>query len=182
MHVYQDGNGIEHVAMICGTPDPGGPVLVRLHSECLTGDVFGSARCDCGEQLDYSLKLLQQHGHGVLLYLRQEGRGIGLTNKVRAYALQDQGLDTVDANRALGLPDDMRDYRGAAAILRALGIQQVELLTNNPAKILGLEQHGIQVVRRMPLQMPANEINSQYLRTKQARMGHMFEPPGDPLE
>lgn len=178
MQVYKDGGGIEHVAMICGTLDPSGPVLVRLHSECLTGDVFGSARCDCGEQLDYSLKLLQQHGNGVLLYLRQEGRGIGLTNKVRAYALQDQGLDTVDANRALGLPDDMRDYQCAAAILSALGIQQVELLTNNPAKILGLEQHGIRVARRMPLQMPANEVNSQYLRTKQARMGHMFEPPG----
>lgn len=177
MHVYKDQLGAEQVALVSGTIEPNGPVLVRLHSECLTGDVFGSARCDCGEQLDYSLKLLQQRGAGVLLYLRQEGRGIGLTNKVRAYALQDQGLDTVDANRALGLPDDMRDYQSAAAILLDLGIQQVELLTNNPAKIIGLEQHGIQVRSRMPLQMPPNDVNSGYLRTKQARMGHMFEPP-----
>jgi GTP cyclohydrolase II len=141
----------------------------------LTGDIFGSHRCDCGEQLAAALTAIQQAGRGVLLYLRQEGRGIGLVNKIRAYALQQQGLDTVDANRALGLPDDMRDYRVAAAILTDLGIKSVRLLTNNPAKITGIEQHGIAVTERVPLQMPANNYSAAYLLAKQVRMGHLLD-------
>lgn len=151
---------------------------MRLHSECLTGDVFGSARCDCGEQLDYSMRLLQQEGRGVLLYLRQEGRGIGLSNKIRAYALQEQGLDTVDANRALGLPDDMRDYRDAADMLHDLHVQRVRLLTNNPAKIDGLARYGIDVIERVPLHIAPNAVNERYLRTKQERMGHLLAAVG----
>lgn len=174
MRVYQDQNAREHVALTLGTLDDGQPALVRLHSECLTGDVFGSARCDCGEQLDYSLELLQHEQRGALLYLRQEGRGIGLVNKIRAYALQEQGLDTVDANRALGLPDDSRDYTAAAEILCDLGISTVRLLTNNPAKIAGLTQHGIAVSERVPLHVAASSHNLQYLATKRRRMGHLL--------
>jgi GTP cyclohydrolase II len=152
--------------------------LVRLHSECLTGDVLGSLRCDCGQQLGAALELIASAPAGVLLYLPQEGRGIGLANKIRAYALQDQGLDTVDANLALGLPVDRRDYAAAAHILLSLGLQQVRLLTNNPAKSAALEKHGVQVVERVPLAVPPNPINLDYLRTKADRMGHLlvFEP------
>ncbi|HEU5014148.1 MAG TPA: GTP cyclohydrolase II [Roseiflexaceae bacterium] len=171
--VYSNRKQQEHVALTVGPIDDGVP-LVRLHSECLTGDVFGSARCDCGEQLDYSMRLLQQEGRGVLLYLRQEGRGIGLANKIRAYALQEQGLDTVDANRALGLPDDMRDYHEAADILHDLHVQRVRLLTNNPAKIHGLARYGIAVIERVPLHIAPNAVNERYLRTKQERMGHLL--------
>ena len=173
--VYSNRNQQEHVALTVGPIDDGAPPLVRLHSECLTGDVFGSARCDCGEQLDYSMRLLQQEGCGVLLYLRQEGRGIGLANKIRAYALQEQGLDTVDANRALGLPDDMRDYREAADMLHDLHVQRVRLLTNNPAKIAGLARYGIEVIERAPLYTAPNAVNERYLRTKRERMGHLLE-------
>ncbi len=148
--------------------------LVRLHSECLTGDVLGSLRCDCGEQLDAALNLIGQAPSGVLLYLPQEGRGIGLANKIRAYALQDNGLDTVDANLALGLPVDRRDYAAAARVLRNLGLSQVRLLTNNPLKQAALERHGIMVVERVPLAMAPNPINQQYLRTKADRMGHLL--------
>jgi len=148
--------------------------LVRLHSECLTGDVLGSMRCDCGEQLASSLELLAHAETGVLLYLRQEGRGIGLTNKIRAYALQDRGLDTVDANLALGLPVDRRDYAAAAAVLLHLGLDRVRLLTNNPLKQRALEVLGVEVVERVPLQVPPNPINQQYLRTKADRMGHLL--------
>ncbi|OAN40588.1 GTP cyclohydrolase II [Chloroflexus islandicus] len=173
--VYLDAEQKEQVALTCGALAGPEPVLARLHSECLTGDIFGSHRCDCGEQLAAALSAIQQAGRGVLLYLRQEGRGIGLVNKIRAYALQQQGLDTVDANRALGLPDDMRDYGIAAAILRDLGIESVRLLTNNPAKIASLEQYGIIVRERVPLQAPANAYSAPYLLTKQLRMGHLLD-------
>lgn len=173
LYVYTEVSGKEHVALTVGTVNDGPPVLTRLHSECLTGDVFGSHRCDCGEQLDQMLALLQARGRGVLIYLRQEGRGIGLTNKIRAYALQEAGLDTVDANRALGLPDDMRTYYPAAAILRDLGVSSVALVTNNPLKIAGLEAHGIHVVERMPSRVVPNSHNRPYLDTKRTRMGHL---------
>lgn len=166
----------EQVVLTVGTIDDGDPVPVRLHSECLTGDVFGSQRCDCGEQLADSLRYLQARERGALLYLRQEGRGIGLTNKIRAYALQQQGYDTVEANRALGFPDDLRDYRDAAAILRDLGVSKVRLLTNNPAKVEGLTKNGIDVVERVPMQVPPNHVNMHYFRTKQEKMGHLFSP------
>jgi GTP cyclohydrolase II len=164
----------EAVALIHGSLERDPPPLVRLHSECITGDVLGSLRCDCGEQLNASLALIAQEDAGVLLYLRQEGRGIGLANKIRAYALQDGGLDTVDANLALGLPVDRREYVSAAAILRHLGLQQVRLLTNNPLKHSALEQYGVQVVERVPLIMPPNPVNHDYLRTKADRMGHLL--------
>lgn len=148
--------------------------LVRLHSECLTGDVLGSMRCDCGQQLEAALELIGQAPSGVLLYLPQEGRGIGLANKIRAYALQDKGLDTVDANLALGLPVDHRDYAAAAHVLRSLGLTQVRLLTNNPLKSAALEQHGVHVVERVAIAVPPNPINQHYLRTKADRMGHLL--------
>jgi GTP cyclohydrolase II len=174
MFVYDAPDHKEHVALTLGAIDGGGPVLVRAHSECLTGDVFGSSRCDCGEQLDESLRFLQEQGRGVLLYLRQEGRGIGLTKKISAYALQEQGLDTVDANHALGLPEDMRDYRVAAEMLLDLGVRRARLLTNNPAKIEGLERCGVEVVERLPLGISPNPSNLGYLRTKREKMGHLF--------
>jgi GTP cyclohydrolase II len=174
MFVYESPGHKEHVALTVGVIDEGGPVLVRAHSECLTGDVLGSTRCDCGEQLADSLRFLQQQGRGILLYLRQEGRGIGLTKKISAYALQEQGLDTVEANLALGLPEDMRDYRVAAEILLDLGVSRARLLTNNPAKVEGLERHGVEIVERIPLRMKPNPSNLGYLRTKREKMGHLF--------
>jgi GTP cyclohydrolase II len=166
-------DGREHVALLVGAFG-GRPPLVRLHSECLTGDVFGSLKCDCGPQLKEALKIIGAAGGGVLLYLRQEGRGIGLANKIRAYALQDRGLDTVDANQRLGFADDERDYRHAAAMLRMLGIETVRLLTNNPAKVGGLQAAGIAVAERVPHQMPANPHNADYLATKRKRSGHLL--------
>ena len=174
MFVFGTPDHKEHVALTLGAIDDGGPVLVRAHSECLTGNVFGSSRCDCGEQLDESLRLLQEQGCGVLLYLPQEGRGIGLTKKISAYALQEQGLDTVEANHALGLPEDMRDYRVAAEMLLDLGVQRARLMTNNPAKIEGLERYGVKVVERVPLRISPNPSNVGYLRTKREKMGHLF--------
>ena len=165
-------DGQEHVALVIGAFG-GEPALVRLHSECLTGDVFGSLKCDCGPQLKEALMIIGANGGGVLLYLRQEGRGIGLANKLRAYALQDRGLDTVEANRRLGFADDERDYAHAAAILHALGIECVRLLTNNPAKVAGLEAAGIAVVERVPHHMPANPHNADYLATKRKKSGHL---------
>jgi GTP cyclohydrolase II len=165
-------DGQEHVALVIGAFG-GRPPLVRLHSECLTGDVFGSLKCDCGPQLKEALKLIGEAGGGVLLYLRQEGRGIGLANKLRAYALQDRGLDTVEANQRLGFGDDERDYAHAAAILRALGVTQVRLLTNNPAKVKGLESAGIEVVERVSHHMPVNPHNADYLATKRKKSGHL---------
>jgi GTP cyclohydrolase II len=171
---HDDVTQAETVALIHGDIQGEAPALVRLHSECLTGDVLGSLRCDCGEQLEVALALIAASPCGVLLYMRQEGRGIGLLNKIRAYALQDTGLDTVDANTALGLPVDSRDYSPAAAILRHLGLLQVRLLTNNPAKWQALERHGVHVVERVPLEVPPNPSNRRYLHTKAARLGHLL--------
>jgi GTP cyclohydrolase II len=165
-------DGQEHVALVVGAFG-GKPPLVRLHSECLTGDVFGSLKCDCGPQLKEALKIIGDAGGGVLLYLRQEGRGIGLANKLRAYALQDRGLDTVEANLRLGFGDDERDYAHAAAMLRALGIDEIRLLTNNPNKLEGLEAAGIKVVERVAHHMPANPHNADYLATKRKKSGHL---------
>ena len=177
MFVYDTPEHKEHVALTIGGIDDGRPVVVRVHSECLTGDVLGSSRCDCGEQLNDSLRFLQEQGRGILLYLRQEGRGIGLTNKISAYALQEQGLDTVEANLALGLPEDMRNYRAAAEMLLDLGVWRARLLTNNPAKVEGLECYGVEVVERIPLSMPPNPSNLGYLRTKREKMGHLIPKP-----
>ena len=165
-------DGSEHPAVIVGAPGGTAP-LVRLHSECLTGDVFGSLKCDCGPQLKAALQLIAAEGTGVLVYLRDEGRGIGLANKIRAYQLQDRGLDTVDANRRLGFADDERDYALAAAMLRSLGLAEVRLLTNNPAKVRGLEEAGIRVVERVAHHMPANPHNADYLATKRVKSGHL---------
>ena len=150
------------------------PLPVRLHSECLTGDVFGSLRCDCGEQLDRALAEIVRRGRGILLYMRQEGRGIGIANKVAAYALQDAGMDTVEANLHLGFDDDLRTYEVAAAMLRELGAASIELFTNNPRKVDGLARAGIDVVRRTPIVVPARPENASYLRTKKARSGHLL--------
>ena len=166
-------DGQEHIALVIGS-FAGKPPLVRLHSECLTGDVFGSLKCDCGPQLKDALRIIGDAGGGVLLYLRQEGRGIGLTNKLRAYSLQDRGLDTVDANRRLGFADDERDYGHAAAMLKTLGIDRVRLLTNNPDKVEGLKRAGIEVVERVAHQMPANPHNADYLATKRKKSGHLL--------
>ncbi|HEU0311025.1 MAG TPA: GTP cyclohydrolase II [Sphingomicrobium sp.] len=172
MVAFRDpASGEEHVALVIGAFG-GQPPLIRLHSECLTGDVFGSLKCDCGPQLREALRILGEAGGGVLLYLRQEGRGIGLANKLRAYALQDRGLDTVDANRRLGFADDERGYGMAAAMLRALGIDQVRLLTNNPNKVAGLEREGIAVIERVTHHMPTNPHNADYIATKKKRSGH----------
>lgn len=170
------GSEAEHLALVMGDVADRQSVLTRLHSECLTGDVFGSYRCDCGEQLDLALHYIAAEGHGVLLYLRgHEGRGIGLSNKIRAYALQEQGRDTVEANLDLGLPDDAREYDSAAAILRILGVTSVRLMSNNPKKFDTLAQHGIPVCERVALAVPMREENERYIRTKQAKFGHYFE-------
>lgn len=171
----EPGTGLEHAALCCGDFSDGSPVLVRLHSECLTGDTFGSCHCDCGPQLRGALEAIAKEGRGALLYLRQEGRGIGLLNKIRAYALQEKGADTLDANRLLGLPADARDYGFAAAMLGELGIASVRLLTNNPHKMDSLSKHGIHVEDRVPLQVGRNRRNGAYLDTKAHRMGHLFD-------
>lgn len=154
--------------------DTARPVLTRIHSECMTGDVFGSLRCDCGSQLHTALRMIAREGRGVLIYMRQEGRGIGLTNKLKAYGLQDEGYDTVDANLKLGFPPDLRDYRAAAAILKDMGIDSIRFLTNNPDKISDIEKYGIHVAERVPLITGRNSINSRYLNTKREKMGHMI--------
>ena len=164
----------EHVALIKGNVDDGRPVLLRVHSECLTGDVFHSLRCDCGDQLTAALKQIECEGRGVLVYMRQEGRGIGLLNKLKAYKLQEEGKDTVEANLALGFPEDLRDYGVGAQILADLGISKVRLMTNNPRKIVGLEGYGLKVVERVPIEIQSKPENSVYLCTKKVKMGHIL--------
>ncbi|HEX2222208.1 MAG TPA: GTP cyclohydrolase II [Candidatus Limnocylindria bacterium] len=179
--VYADlADGSEPLALVRGDPADGEPPLVRVHSECLTGDVLGSLRCDCGEQLNRAMAAIAADGRGVLIYLRQEGRGIGLTNKLRAYALQDDGLDTVDANAALGLPVDAREYGAAAAILADLGVQRLRLMTNNPDKVAAMDARGMQITERIPIAQPPNPINRPYLDTKARRLGHAIDPGASP--
>ncbi len=170
-----DVDNLEHLALVKGQINPEKKVLVRVHSECLTGDVFGSARCDCGSQLHAAMRMIDQEGCGVLLYMRQEGRGIGLINKMKAYNLQDEGMDTVEANLHLGFKADLRDYGIGAQILRDLGVRKMSLLTNNPKKIIGLEGYGIEVVDRFPIEMAVSEENKSYLQCKRDRMGHLME-------
>ena len=167
-------DGKEHVALVMGDITPDEAILVRVHSECLTGDVFGSLRCDCGPQLDAALRQIAQVGKGVLVYMRQEGRGIGLINKIRAYQLQEQGLDTVEANAELGFDADLRDYGIGAQILHELGVEKMRLLTNNPRKLKGLHGHQLEIVDRVPLVIDANEYNERYLLTKKLKLGHLF--------
>jgi GTP cyclohydrolase II len=175
---WNNRDGKDHVAMVSGEVVGGEEVPVRLHSECLTGDVMGSLRCDCRDQLTAGLDAIQRQGRGLLLYLRQEGRGIGLVNKIRAYALQEQGLDTVEANLALGFRDDERDYAVAAHMLHSLGIRSVRLITNNPEKVKQLTQHRVVVSGRIPHVIPPNEFNRFYLETKARRSGHLIDLPG----
>ena len=164
-----------HIALVKGEINEDKPTLVRVHSQCLTGDVFGSYRCDCGEQLNKSMQMIEQEGTGVLLYLYQEGRGIGIVNKLKAYALQDEGKDTVQANEALGFKPDLRDYGIGAQILRKLGLGKIRIMTNNPRKIVGLEGYGLKLVERVPIEVQAKKDNLKYLRTKQKKLGHMFQ-------
>ena len=164
----------EHIALVKGTILPDVPTLVRVHSECLTGDIFGSLRCDCNEQLMAALLMVEKEGRGVVLYMRQEGRGIGLVNKLKAYRLQDEGLDTVEANEKLGFRADLRDYGIGAQILRDLGVRKMRLMTNNPKKVVGLHGYGLDIVERVPLEMDPNEINARYLRTKRDKLGHLI--------
>ncbi len=175
--VFEDQiRGEHHVALIKGDIDPEAPLLVRAHSQCLTGDAFGSCRCDCGDQLHRAMEMIDREGRGVILYiLNHEGRGIGLTNKIRAYAMQDAGADTVEANTRLGFKPDQRDYGIGAQVLVALGVRKLRLITNNPRKFIGLTGYGLEIVERVPLEIPPNEANSRYLKTKKDKMGHILE-------
>lgn len=176
MTVFRAEDGKEHMVLSLGDLKAEPPPLVRIHSECLTGDALGSLRCDCGPQLQEAMHRIAVEGRGAILYLRQEGRGIGLGNKIRAYALQDQGVDTVDANHQLGFPDDARDYRLAVALLCEMGVSRLRLLTNNPRKVASLAADGIEVVDRVPLQVGENPHNAAYLATKRKRLGHFLPP------
>ena len=180
--MYAYANSVDsavHVALVKGEIKADSPALVRVHSECMTGDLFHSLRCDCGEQMEAALKTIEEFGSGVFLYMRQEGRGIGLVNKMKAYRLQDQGCDTVEANQKLGFPADLREYGIGAQILRDVGVRKMKLMTNNPRKIVGLEGYGIEVVDRMPLEIRPNVRNLRYLKAKKSRMGHMLENLAD---
>lgn len=168
----QQSNGLEHMALVKGTWSPDEPILVRVHSSCATGDIFGSQRCDCGEQLHKSMQLIQKEGKGVVIYMQQEGRGIGLMNKIAAYKLQEEGYDTVDANIHLGFKPDERDYGCGAQMLRHLGVRKMRLLTNNPVKRVGLEAYGLEITEIVPIETTPNKYNEHYLKTKQDRMGH----------
>ncbi len=170
----QKSNGLEHVALLKGEWTKDEPILVRMHSSCATGDIFGSKRCDCGEQLHRSMQMIEKEGKGLIVYLMQEGRGIGLMNKIAAYVLQEQGLDTVDANIHLGFDPDLRDYGVGAQILRDLGVGKIRLITNNPVKRVGLEGYGLEIVENVPIEIQPNEYNERYLHTKQSRMGHVL--------
>ncbi len=175
IHIYEsDIDPSDHVALVKGEISPDKPILVRVHSQCLTGDVFHSLRCDCGDQLEKALQMIEQEGEGVLLYMRQEGRGIGLANKIKAYHLQEHGKDTVEANEALGFKPDLRDYGIGAQILADLGVRKIRLMTNNPKKIVGLKGYGLEVVERVPIEATPNPINLKYLQTKRDKMGHLI--------
>jgi len=175
--VYECSKGLHHIALVKGEIDGNKDILVRVHSECVTGEVFHSLRCDCQQQLDKALKLIAKE-NGVLLYLRQEGRGIGLVNKIKAYALQDKGMDTVEANEKLGFKADARDYTVGTQILADLGIKRIKLITNNPKKIEGLERYGIKIVERVPLIIKPNTTNKKYLEAKKKKLGHYLEEKG----
>lgn len=175
LHLYSSRvDGTEHLALVKGEVSGRKGVMVRVHSECLTGDVFGSRRCDCGPQLHAAMERIQQEGRGVILYMRQEGRGIGLGAKIRAYKLQEQGLDTVDANLQLGFPMDLRDYGFGAQMLSDLGVKKIRLLTNNPKKVVGLQGHGLEIIEQLPIRVAPNPENESYLKTKRERMGHLL--------
>ncbi len=175
IHLYKsETDRKEHVAVVVGEIRPDEPVLVRVHSECLTGDVFGSLRCDCSDQLHAALRMISGEGRGVVLYMRQEGRGIGLANKIKAYQLQEEGLDTVEANEKLGFRPDLRDYGIGAQILRDLGVGKIKLMTNNPKKVVGLHGYGLEIIERVPLETESHELNEKYLRTKRDKMGHLL--------
>ena len=172
---HEESTGFDHVALTLGNMNGPDPTLVRIHSECLTGDAFGSLRCDCGPQLESAIDTIKSHGWGCLLYLRQEGRGIGLHSKIQAYNLQDKGMDTLEANLELGLPGDARDYQLAASILKGIGVEKVCLLTNNPNKVKQLRNYEIEVVERMPLVVGIGDFNREYIKTKVVKMGHKID-------